>query len=125
MNRDKIIYWAGTSVLCLIMTFSAFNYFFHHEMVVGFYENLGYPTYLIYPSAILKILGIIAILSKKSKMLKEWAYVGFFFDMVLALAAHLMVDDGAGAFASIGLIGWFVSYIYDRKLFPNFYTSST
>jgi DoxX-like protein len=67
--------------------------------------------------AIAKILGVIIILSKKSKLLKEWAYAGMFFDMVLAFIAHYMADDGAGGMAAMGLIALIVSRYFDWKIY--------
>lgn len=64
-------------------------------MVKGFFQSLGYPGYLIYPLAMAKVAGVIAIISRKSRLLKEWAYAGFFFDVVVAAAAHLHAKDGA------------------------------
>ncbi len=60
------------------------------DMVAGFFEMLHYPTNLVYPLAIAKILGIVAVLSNVSRFLKEWAYAGFFFDAVLATLAHFV-----------------------------------
>jgi len=74
--------------MCGIFTFSAQMYLRNPDMVAGFFEMLHYPTYLVYPLAIAKILGIIAVLSNVSQVLKEWAYAGFFFDAVLATTAH-------------------------------------
>ena len=82
MNTDKIIYWAATGLLCLLMTFSASMYFMDTETVQKMFVNWGYPAYIVIPLAIAKILGVITLLTKPSKMLKEWAYAGFFFDMV-------------------------------------------
>jgi hypothetical protein len=62
-------------------------------------------------------LGVIAILSKQSKTLKEWAYAGFFFDFLLALSAHLNVGDGEFIPATVAIILLFVSYFLDKKLF--------
>jgi len=62
-------------------------------------------------------LGIAAILTKKSNILKEWAYAGFFFDFLLAFFAHIAVGDGEFGGAIIATILLFVSYIYDRKIF--------
>ncbi|MEM7103794.1 MAG: DoxX family protein [Bacteroidota bacterium] len=114
---QKILYWLGTGILSAIMLFSVFNYFFNHEMIKGFWETLGYPTYLIYPLAVAKLLGLFAILCKKPDWLKEWAYAGFFFNISLALVAHLVAKDGAGMFAIVALIGLLVSYYFDKKLF--------
>ncbi|MDH7446213.1 DoxX family protein [Aquimarina sp. 2201CG14-23] len=114
----KIIYWVATVAMCGIMLFSAQMYFRNTEMVRGFFENLDYPTYLVIPLAIAKILGIITILTNKIKWLKEWAYAGFFFDMVLAYTAHYMKDDGQGLFATLGLIFLVISYATGKKIRP-------
>ena len=69
----KIPYWVFTALFSLLMLYSATMYFTQYEMVKGFFEYLGYPIYLIYPLAILKIIGILIILSNYNKTLKEWA----------------------------------------------------
>jgi len=96
MNIMKIIYWIATVIMCLIFLFSAGMYFTKYEMVKGFFEGLGYPTYIIYPLAVAKVLGVIAVLTNKVKALSEWAYAGFFFDAVLATAAHYVAGHGIG-----------------------------
>ena len=116
MNTEKIIYWVATGVLCAIFLYSAQMYFRNYDMVQGFFEMLNYPTYIVYPLAVLKILGIIAILSKTSDTLKEWAYAGFFLDLVLATAAHYYAGHGIGL-SAMAFIPWAVSYFMDRRLF--------
>ncbi len=101
------------------MLFSAGMYIFNHEMVIGAFEGLGYPPYLIYPLAVAKLLAVTAILTKKSQTLKEWAYAGLFFDVVLATSAHIMAEDGQFGLAAIAIVVLGVSYYYDRQLFPN------
>lgn len=104
--NDKIkiiIYWISTVMMCGIFAYSAGMYFTKTEMVRGFFDMLNYPSYLVYPLATAKILGIIAVLSNKSKVLKEWAYAGFFLDAVLATQAHL--DAGHGIGLSVLAIG--------------------
>lgn len=78
MKSNKAIYWISTVIFCCIFIFSAILYFTRYEIVKGFFQALGYPVYLIYPLAIAKVLGVIAIVSKWSVLLKEWAYAGFF-----------------------------------------------
>ena len=63
-------------------------------MVRGFFTHLNYPSYIVIPLAIAKVLGIVAVLTRLSGWLTEWAYAGFFFDALLALAAHLNAEDG-------------------------------
>ncbi len=117
--KNKIIYWVATGFMSLVFLFSAGMYLLNYERAFGFFENLGFPTWLIYPLAILKILGIAAILTKKSTFLKEQAYAGFLFDALLALAAHTVVGDGEFMPSVIAILATVTSWIYDRKLFTN------
>lgn len=73
--------------------------------VASYFEMLHYPTNLVYPLAVAKILGVLAVLSNISKVLKEWAYAGFFFDAVLASLAHWTEGHGIGlSFVAIALV---------------------
>lgn len=112
----KIVYWIVTGLLCLMMLGSAGMYIFNYAEVAKIFTNLGYPTYIIYPLAVAKILGVIAILTKYSKTLKEWAYAGFFFDFLLAASAHYFVNESI-LFAIIALVLLLVSYALDRKFY--------
>jgi hypothetical protein len=76
------------------MVFSVGNYIFNNEAITAAFEGFGYPGYLVYPLAAVKILGILAIWFSKNRSIKEWAYAGFFFDFVLAFFAHIMIADG-------------------------------
>ena len=113
----KIVYWIATGLLCLMMLGSAGMYIFNHAEVLNIFTSLGYPTYIVYPLAIAKILGVIAILSKKSKTLKEWAYAGFFFDFLLAASAHYFAGVPSPFLAIVSLVLLVVSYILDRKIY--------
>ena len=116
-KTNRIVYYTSTGLLTLMMGVgSAGNYFFNHEMVREVFTSLGYPTYLIYPLAIAKILGLIAIWTRKSQILKEWAYAGFFFDLVLGFGAHIMVNDGGFAPSLVGIVLVFASYFTEKKL---------
>ena len=114
-KRNRIIYLVAKGLLTALMLMSAGMYFLNHEMVADTFNKLGYPTYIIYPLAIAKILGLIAIWTKKSNTLKEWAYAGFFFDFVLALAAHLHIRDGEFAPALVAIFLLMVSYLFENK----------
>lgn len=117
MRTRKIIYWIVTSLMSLVFLFSAFNIFFNYEGVAGFYESLGFPIWMIYPSAIAKLLGLIAIWTNRSTFLKEWAYAGLFFDAIMAFAAHNIVGDGAWLFSAIAIVTIIVSRYLNGKIF--------
>ena len=76
MKKIKIVYWVSTGLISLFMVAASMMYLLKNDEVSKEFVHLGYPTYLIYPLAALKILGVIAIVSRKSKILKEFAYAG-------------------------------------------------
>lgn len=115
-NVSKIIYWVATIAMCGVFAFSAQMYLRNPDMVAGFFKMLNYPEYLVYPLAIAKLLGIIAILSNKSKMLTEWAYAGFLFDATLAFVAHYVAQDGGGMFSIIAIASTIISrYLWSKR----------
>lgn len=116
MKRDKIIFYVATGLLTLLMFFSAGMYFFNHAEVAKMFTALGYPTYIIYPYAIAKILGLVAVWFFRGKFINEWAYAGFFFAFILAFFAHFMIGDGEQTGAAIAMVLVIVSYIYSKKI---------
>lgn len=115
-ETSRIIYWIATIAMCGVFTFSAQMYLRNPDMVAGFFKMLHYPEYLVYPLALAKVLGIVAILSNKSKLLSEWAYAGFFFDGVLAYAAHYMANDGGALFSIIAIASTLISrYLWSKR----------
>ena len=114
-KRNKIIYLTATALFSVLILFGAGMYFFNHQMVVEMITSLSYPAYIVYPLGIAKILGVIAIWSNKSKILKEWAYAGFVYELLLAVSAHINVQDGGYGGALVALILVLVSYTFYRK----------
>jgi len=117
-DKNTIIYWVATGLLSLMMLASGTMYFVKNANIVEIFGQLGFPTYIIYPLAIAKILGIVAILTKKSATLKEWAYAGFFFEFLLAFSAHINANDNEYLGAVIAMILLMTSYFFDKKVFP-------
>lgn len=116
MKRDKFIFYVATGLLTLLMLFSVSMYFFNHEDVSVMFTSFGYPTYIIYPYAVAKLLGLYALWNPNFKIIKEWAYAGFFFAFILAFFAHYMIGDGEQMGAVIALILLIVSYIFNKKI---------
>jgi len=117
MKIEKFIYFTATGIFTLVMLFSAGMYFFNHEMVKTIFVKLGYPTYLIYPYATAKLLGLFAIWNPKFYLIKEWAYSAFFFAVTLALFAHIMVSDGGQYTAVVALVSLIISYIFRKRIY--------
>jgi uncharacterized membrane protein YphA (DoxX/SURF4 family) len=92
-KRNKIIYWVATALFAIGMFSSGLQQLFHTQTMIDLIVPLGYPIYLLCILGIWKILGVIAILVPGFKLLKEWAYAGFFFVMSGALVSHLASGD--------------------------------
>jgi hypothetical protein len=86
-------------------------YIFNNEMITAGFTKFGYPTYIIYPLAALKILGVISLWVRKFPTLTNLAYAGFFYDFVLAFFAHFMISDGEQYGAVLAMILVISSYV--------------
>lgn len=118
MKIQKIGYYLTTGVLTAIMIYSVQMYLRNPEMIADYFESVDYPRYLVYPLAIAKILGLVAIWGNFSKSLKEWAYAGFFFDVTLAFTAHMIVKDGGELFSIIAFFALMASYFLGKTVRP-------
>ncbi len=66
-----------------------------------------------------KIAGVIAILTRYSNTLKEWAYAGFFFDFSLAAMAHYFSGVPSPIAAIVALVLLMTSYALGRRINEN------
>jgi hypothetical protein len=104
-KRNKIIYWISTIWLALGMVSTGGVQLFKVKVDVDMMTHLGYPLYFLTILGIWKILGVVAVLTPKFPLLKEWAYAGFFFAMSGAVFSHLASgDDGKEFFGPILLL---------------------
>jgi uncharacterized membrane protein YphA (DoxX/SURF4 family) len=92
-KRNKIIYWVATALFTVGMFSSGLQQLFQTDSMIELVTALKYPTYLLYILGTWKILGVIAVLIPRFKLLKEWAYAGFFFVMTGALVSHLAMGN--------------------------------
>lgn len=95
-KRNRIIYWIATAWLALGMLSTAIVQLIHMKDEVAKMTRLGYPVYFLTLIGICKILGVIAVLTPRFPVLKEWAYAGFFFAMLGAIYSHLAIGNPAG-----------------------------
>ncbi|MGB0849943.1 MAG: DoxX family protein [Bacteroidia bacterium] len=116
MKNIRTIYLISTGLLTALMLFSAGMYLFNNSLAVQNFEALNFPTWIIYPLAFAKILGLVALWTNKSETLKQWAFAGFFYNFLLALGAHTYVGDGNYAAAVLALIFLSVSFYTWNKL---------
>jgi hypothetical protein len=115
-KRDLIIYRIVTGLFSLMLLAGAVTYFVQYDMVAEMFTSLGVPTEVIYPLAIAKILGIIAIWFVNNRTIKNLAYLGFTIDLVAAIISHLNAGDGGAVGPAIPLVLLMISYWYFRKI---------
>lgn len=113
-KTKRVVYIVATSLLTLMILATIGNSIFNLGFTKRFTE-IGYPAYLIAPLMTSKGLGLIAIWSKESKLLKEWAYSGFFFLFLLALLAEMNAAVPDYFSPIVALVLLLTSYILSKK----------
>ena len=79
----KIIYWGSTGLACLALL-GSLTYLTGSEQVVSGFARAGYPQYLRIILGIVKPVAAIVLLIPGFALLKEWAYAGVTFALVMA-----------------------------------------
>src|ERR1700676_3837366 len=124
MEKRKLIwYWIITAILSFCIFSGGLAQALQLKQTIQGFKPLGYPTYFISLIGIWKMLGIIAILIPKFKLLKEWAYAGIFFTMTGAVISHIASNDihpqiiAPAVFAVFTVLSWYLRPA-DRKIIP-------
>jgi len=124
MEKRKLIwYWIITGLLSFFMFGGGLAQALQVKGVVDGFKPLGYPTYFISLIGVWKVLGVIAILVPKFKLLKEWAYAGLFFAMTGAVISHIASNNvsvqiiAPVVFAIFTVLSWYLRPA-DRKIIP-------
>ena len=113
----KIAYWIITLLFCAGMTFSGVSELLQTESAQKMMQDLGYPLYLNYILGVAKILGVIALVLPNLKVLKEWVYAGFTFDIGGAALSIALNGEPLMALTTLPFLAvLFLSYGLWRKL---------
>ena len=89
----KITYWVLNIVFCLFHVMDAGGGLAKAKAGVDAMNAMGYPIYLMGFLAVLKLLGVAALLQNKYKIIKEWAFAGFSFTLIGGTVSHICVHD--------------------------------
>jgi amino acid permease len=89
----KIIYWASTAIACLAL-FGSLTYLTGSEEVVAGFAKAGYPQHLRIVLGIAKPVAAIVLLLPGLALLKEWAYAGVTFALVMATISSYLSGEG-------------------------------
>lgn len=118
----KIAYWTSTAIACLAL-FGSLSYLMGGEQVVAGFAKAGYPQYLRIVLGIAKPVAAIVLLLPGFALLKEWAYAGVTFALVMATISSYLSGEGvktAAPLVILALVG--VSYFTrppSRRLVAN------
>ncbi|MBH0014529.1 DoxX family protein [Pseudoalteromonas sp. NZS100_1] len=106
-------YWISTAMLSVLYLSSAGLYLARRDYVREVLRGLGYhAAYLVPVMAAIKILAVLAILSRFSVALSDLAYAGILYHLLLSGIAHLGVRKPGGAIpAVVGLILLIASFV--------------
>jgi amino acid permease len=119
----KIVYWTSTALACLALLGSLSYLTGSAEVVAGF-AKAGYPQHLRIVLGIAKPVAAIVLLLPGIALLKEWAYAGVTFALVMATISAYLSGDGVKTWilplVLLALVA--VSYFTrpaSRRLVPN------
>jgi hypothetical protein len=94
MKGKKIGYYVTTALFSLMMLGSASMYLTKNPEMVKAFAHLGYPLYFMTLLGTAKLLGALTLLIPMApRGLKEWAYAGFTFNLIAAIASHASSGD--------------------------------
>jgi hypothetical protein len=94
----KIAYWTSTAIACLAL-FGSLTYLTGSEEVVAGFAKAGYPQHLRIVLGIAKPMAAIVLLLPGVALLKEWAYAGVTFALVMATISAYLSGDGVKAWS--------------------------
>lgn len=108
----KIAYWCSTVIVALALL-GSLSYLTGSEQVVSGFARSGYPQHLRIVLGFAKPAAAIVLLLPGLPLLKEWAYAGTTFALVMAFIAAYAIGDGPQVWAiPLGLLALLVvSYL--------------
>jgi DoxX-like family len=82
------------------------------------WRHLGYPIWTFYALTVGKVVGVVTIVTNRSTRLKQFAFAGFLYDLLLALGSHVAATEVKTILplASLGI--WGFAYFMDSRVFP-------
>ena len=90
----RIAYW-GSTVIVALMLLASLNYLTGSEQVVSGFARAGYPQHLRIVLGIAKPIAAIVLLVPGLALLKEWAYAGVAFALIMAFISAMASGEPA------------------------------
>jgi len=114
----KIAAAITTGLFAAMLGFSGLLYLAGAKMAVQAIHSLGYPDYFRPLLGLAKVAGVLALVIPGLRTLREWAYAGFTFNLIAAVASHLLSgDQPAHAMPALFALGLLItSYLLRRRI---------
>jgi hypothetical protein len=113
----RLVGIGSTVVFSLLMTGSALLFLSGAPQVAQSLGALGYPGYLAKLLGAAKLGGVAALWLPVPKALREWAYAGFVFNLLGAVASHLASPGprGHALQPAVLLVPLLLSYLFRHR----------
>jgi hypothetical protein len=112
------LYWIATGLFTALFTGSVvFGLLDLNESYKEF-QRLEFPAWSFIFLTVAKVLGLIAILSNRSQTLKDFAFAGFLYDLLLALGGHIAQREIQVLLPLLSLPIWAFAFIMNRRMYP-------
>jgi len=120
LGKVKIIYRIGLVLISLLFFTSGFFEITKNPIVWDQTIDLGYPPYFIVLLGIAKISGVIVLLiPDRLNWLKEWVFVGLFYDVIFAFASNYATAHFSDCVpAAVAFLLVLTTYVTFRKINP-------
>jgi hypothetical protein len=93
-KKVTIAYWIFTGIFTVLMIMAIVPSLIGAQLIVDIITtHYGYPSYFVFYTGLVKLLGMIAILVPGFPRLKEWAYAGLAFDLISVIYSGIAVGD--------------------------------
>jgi hypothetical protein len=89
----RIAYWISTGIVA-VMLLGSLTYLTGSEQVVSGFAKAGYPRHLRIVLGIAKPVAAIVLLLPGLALLKEWAYAGAAFALIMAFISAYSLGEG-------------------------------
>ena len=116
----KVAYWTSTALVAVALL-GSLSYLTGSEQVVSGFAKAGYPQHLRIVLGIVKPSAAVVLLAPGLPLLKEWAYAGVTFALVMAFISAYTGADPVWPMPLVLLALLVVSYVTrpaNRRLRP-------
>ena len=113
-KRLLIWYWVITGLLVMAMIAGGIAQFVQAKFNTDGFIRLGYPLYSMKIIGTWKVIGAIVLLIPGYRLVKEWAYAGFFVLLTSGFISHMLSGDtflqglGSLTFALLTVVSWYL-----------------